>query len=66
MLVYHAKSTCADGEPSGDPFDQALSDPLVVSRPQRHRGQNILTGRSHHRNDRQFFVVLSRANHFAR
>jgi hypothetical protein len=38
MLVYHAKSSFADGEPSGDPFDQALTDPLVVSRPQRHRG----------------------------
>jgi Homeodomain-like domain len=38
MLVYNAKSSSVYGDPSGDPFDQALTDPLVVSRRQRHRG----------------------------
>ena len=31
------KSSFLDGEPSGDPFDQALTDPLVVARLQRRR-----------------------------
>lgn len=32
------KLSSAYGEPSGDPFEQALTDPLVISRPQRHPG----------------------------
>ena len=38
LLVYPAKSSTVDGEPSSDLFDQALTDPLVVSCLQRHRG----------------------------
>ena len=38
MLVYNAKSSSVYRDPSGDPFEQALTDPLVVSRPQRHPG----------------------------
>ncbi len=38
MLVYHAKSSSASAETSGDPFEHALTDPLVVSHPQRHAG----------------------------
>jgi hypothetical protein len=34
--MYNAKSSSVPADPSGDPFEQALTDPLVVSRPQRH------------------------------
>ena len=36
--MYNAKSSSAYADPSGDPFEHALTDPLVVSRPQRHPG----------------------------
>jgi hypothetical protein len=38
MLVYNATSSSIDEEPSGEPFDHALADPLVVSLLQRHQG----------------------------
>jgi len=38
ILVYHAKSSSTFTDPSGDPFEHALTDPLVVSRPQRRSG----------------------------
>jgi hypothetical protein len=37
ILVYNAKSSSYT-DPSGDPFEHALTDPLVVSRPQYHPG----------------------------
>jgi hypothetical protein len=38
MLVYNATSSSIDEAPSGEPFDHVLTDPLVVSRLQRHQG----------------------------
>ncbi|MFL5657846.1 MAG: helix-turn-helix domain-containing protein [Ktedonobacteraceae bacterium] len=38
LLIYHAKSSSTEANPSDDPFEHALTDPLVVSRPQRHPG----------------------------
>jgi DNA-binding NarL/FixJ family response regulator len=36
--VYHAKSSSSSADTAADPFEQALTDPLVVARPQRHPG----------------------------
>src|SRR6266516_1903708 len=38
MLVYNAKSSSDSADASGDPCEPALTDPVGVSRPQRHPG----------------------------